>query len=67
MTPEELREQTQQLIQSSVDLVTESTEYAQRACIAWGSGNFPEYYQDIGQQVKQRVDDEYEASKQRSE
>ena len=62
MTPEELREQTQQLIQNSVELVKESTEYANRACIAWASGNFVEHYKGIGQQIAQRVDDEYRAS-----
>ena len=66
MTPEELREQTEQLIAESVGLVRTATDYAVEASLAFASGNFPEHYKRMGQHAKQRIDDQY-AETQRDE
>lgn len=64
MTPNELRAQTQKLIADSAELVQTSTEYAEKACLAWASGNFVEHYTQVGEQTAKRLDEQYRATQQ---
>ena len=60
MTPEELAAETARLIEDSTALVKQATEAANKASLAFATGNFPEYWKQTGEEAKQRLDERYE-------